>query len=271
MLKNYIQGEKKFNGLIYKPRRVVVDELFLERLRKVPEAIVVSSFRTLEEQKVMVAKGASKTLQSNHRRGMAVDCVNWEKIQDKMRAVGLINDISWDKNHFAYDGEIKAAKYPLYNIDNSTPAADTVTTETLEKKPMEKELVKILSEICGEDFGKDLNENEQKDAAKKLKEIKEEIAQNQILSQTNQSLYEENIRLTDKLAVIPVAKEQVALTFDPVTKGKISKGAAIAAGGAALTYLIQSLSGMDYGVYTPMIVALCGVAINTIKEYVTGK
>lgn len=270
MLKNYIQGEKKFNGAVYKPRRVVVDELFLERLRKVPEAIVVSSFRTLEEQKAMVAKGASKTLQSNHRRGMAVDCVNWEAIQDNMRAVGLINDISWDKNHFAYDGETKAAKYPLYNIDNSTPAADTVTTETLEKKPMNKDLVKILSEICGEDFGKDLNESEQKEAAERLKEIKEEIAKNQVLLQTNQSLYEENIRLTDKLNDFPT-KEQVALTFDPLTKGKISKGAAIAAGGAALTYLIQSLSGMDYGVYTPMIVALCGVAINTIKEYVTGR
>lgn len=269
MLKSYTQPDRKFGGKLYKARKVVVDEKFLERLKKVPEAIVISSFRTLEEQKAMVAKGASKTLKSNHRRGMAIDCVNWEKIQDKMRAVGLINDISWDKNHFAYDGEAKAAKYPLYNIDNSTPA-DTVSTEK-PKKPMNKDLVKILSEICGKDFGKDLNESEQKDAAKKLKEIKEAIAQNQILSQTNQSLYEENIRLTDKLASVPVVKEQVALTFDPVTKGKISKGAAIAAGGAALTYIIQSLSGMDYGVYTPMIVALCGVAINTIKEYVTGR
>jgi len=270
MLKSYIQPDRKFDGKLYKARKVVVDEKLLERLKKVPEAIVISSFRTLEEQKVMVAKGASKTLQSNHRRGMAVDCVNWESIQDKMRAVGLINDISWDKNHFAYDGETKAAKYPLYNIDNSTPA-DTVTTETLEKKPMNKDLVKILSEICGEDFGKDLNESEQKDAAKKLKEIKEAIAKNQVLSQTNQSLYEENIRLTDKLASVPVAKEQVALTFDPVTKGKISKGAAISIGAGTLTYLIQSISGMDYGVYTPMIVIICGIAINTLKEYVTGK
>jgi len=269
MLKSYIQPDRKFDGKLYKARKVVVDEKLLERLKKVPEAIVISSFRTLEEQKVMVAKGASKTLQSNHRRGMAVDCVNWESIQDKMRAVGLINDISWDKNHFAYDGETKAAKYPLYNIDNSTPV--DVTTETLEKKPMNKDLVKILSEICGEDFGKDLNESEQKDAAKKLKEIKGEIALNQLLEQTNQSLYEENIRLTDKLASVPVAKEQVALTFDPVTKGKISKGAAISIGAGTLTYLIQSISGMDYGVYTPMIVIICGIAINTLKEYVTGK
>lgn len=269
MLKSYTQPDKKFNGKLYKARKVVVDEKLLERLKKVPEAIVISSFRTLEEQKVMVAKGASKTLKSNHRRGMAVDCVNWESIQDKMRAVGLINDISWDKNHFAYDGEAKAAKYPLYNTDNSTPAY-TVTTETLEKKPMEKELVKILSEICGKDFGKDLNESEQKDAVKKLKEIKEEISQNQLLEQTNQSLYKENIRLTDKVNALQT-KEQVALTFDPVTKGKISKGAAISIGAGTLTYLIQLISGMDYGVYTPMIVVICGIAINTLKEYVTGK
>jgi hypothetical protein len=270
MLKSYTQSDKKFDGKLYKARKVVVDEKLLERLRKVPEAIVVSSFRTLEEQKAIVAKGASKTLQSNHRRGMAVDCVNWESIQDKMRAVGLINDISWDKNHFSYDGETKAAKYPLYNTDNSIPA-DTVTTETPEKKPMNKELVKILGEVCDKDFGKDLNENEQKEATNLLKKIKEEIAQNQILSQTNQSLYEENIRLANKLASVPVVKEQVALTFDPVTKGKISKGAAISIGAGTLTYLIQLISGMDYGVYTPMIVVICGIAINTLKEYVTGK
>jgi hypothetical protein len=120
MLKFIITKDKKFNGLLYKGRKVVADEKFLERLVKVPEAIVYSSWRSLAEQKVLFNAGKSKTLASNHRRGMAVDVINWIDVQDKMKKVGLINDISWDKNHFAYDGESKAAKYPLIDKLPST-------------------------------------------------------------------------------------------------------------------------------------------------------
>ena len=114
-LKVYKQKAMKFNGLTYRARDVIADELYLDRLTKVPEAIVVSSWRSLAEQKVMVANGKSKTLNSNHRRGMACDIVNWNAVgmQAKLREVGLMNDITWDRNHFAYDSESKATRFPL--------------------------------------------------------------------------------------------------------------------------------------------------------------
>lgn len=115
MLKFITQPTKIYNGATYKARKIIADEKLLERLVKVPEALVYSSWRSLAEQKVLVAEGKSKTLYSNHRRGMAVDCINWKDVQDKMKKVGLINDISWDLNHFAFDGESKASKYPLYD------------------------------------------------------------------------------------------------------------------------------------------------------------
>ena len=37
---------------------------------------------------------------------------------------------------------------------------------------MEKEFVKAVSDLTGEDYGSNLNENEQKDAAKKLENVK---------------------------------------------------------------------------------------------------
>jgi hypothetical protein len=109
------QPEKKYKGKTYRPRRVYGIWPLLEVLSKVPEAIVYSSWRSLEEQKKLVAQGKSKTLNSNHRRMSAVDVINWKEVQTKMNKLGLINDISWDKNHFAFDGETKAAKYPIYD------------------------------------------------------------------------------------------------------------------------------------------------------------
>lgn len=116
MLKYIDQGEKKYNGQTYRPRRIVGHPDALRALSKVKEAIVYSSWRSLAEQKKLVAEGKSKTLQSNHRRGTAFDCVNWKEIEPKMRKAGLINDISLDRNHFTLGGEAKAANYPI--IDN---------------------------------------------------------------------------------------------------------------------------------------------------------
>ena len=107
------QKAMKYNGLTYRARDVIADELYLDRLTQVPEAIVVSSWRSLEEQKLMVKNGKSKTLNSNHRRGMACDIVNWKELQTKLRKVGLMNDITWDRNHYAYDSEAKATRFPL--------------------------------------------------------------------------------------------------------------------------------------------------------------
>ncbi|GIW81515.1 MAG: hypothetical protein KatS3mg105_3322 [Gemmatales bacterium] len=47
---------------------------------------------------------------------------------------------------------------------------------------------------------------------------------------------------------------------------KIGKGALIAGAGAALTYLSQAVSGADFGVWTPVVVALLSVAVNAVRK-----
>jgi len=65
-------------------------------------------------------------------------------------------------------------------------------------------------------------------------------------------------------------EKQVAQSFDQKSLKKIGKGAIIAGGGAVLTYILQYLSAMDFGIFTPLVVALCGIAINATKEYFSG-
>lgn len=65
--------------------------------------------------------------------------------------------------------------------------------------------------------------------------------------------------------------QQKAYSFDSETVEKILKGAIIAGFGALLTYILQAISGMDFGSYTPIVVALSGIAVNAVKEYVQGE
>ena len=48
---------------------------------------------------------------------------------------------------------------------------------------------------------------------------------------------------------------------------KIAKGAGIALGGALLTYLASFVSSTDFGIYTPVVVALGGILINAGREF----
>jgi hypothetical protein len=48
---------------------------------------------------------------------------------------------------------------------------------------------------------------------------------------------------------------------------KIGKGALIALGGALLTYIAATLPGVNFGVYTPLVVALGGVIINSLTKF----
>lgn len=47
---------------------------------------------------------------------------------------------------------------------------------------------------------------------------------------------------------------------------KIGKGALIAGAGAVLTYLSQAVSGADFGLWTPIIVAALSVAVNAVRK-----
>ena len=65
--------------------------------------------------------------------------------------------------------------------------------------------------------------------------------------------------------------EQVAYSFDKESLKKIGKGMAIAIGGAVITYLAETIPSIDFGVYTPLVVALSAILINSAKEYLAGK
>ena len=47
---------------------------------------------------------------------------------------------------------------------------------------------------------------------------------------------------------------------------KIGKGAGIAAGGAALTYLLVVITEVDFGLQTPIIVAIGSILINAVLK-----
>jgi hypothetical protein len=46
----------------------------------------------------------------------------------------------------------------------------------------------------------------------------------------------------------------------------ILKGTLVAAVGAGLTYLVQTVSGTDFGTATPAVVAVLSVAVNYIRK-----
>ena len=52
---------------------------------------------------------------------------------------------------------------------------------------------------------------------------------------------------------------------------KILIGACIAMGGAFCTYLLQLLPNIDFGQFTPMVVAILSIAINALRKFIEGK
>ena len=78
------------------------------------------------------------------------------------------------------------------------------------EESMEKEFVKAISDLVGEEYGSNLNENEQKDAAKKLEKVRNEIVrvktENDALlkelekSEYDVSLLKENLRIQTEKA-----------------------------------------------------------------------
>lgn len=57
-------------------------------------------------------------------------------------------------------------------------------------------------------------------------------------------------------------------TFTKENLQKVGKGILISAGAAVLTYLAQFISSTDFGVYTPVVVALGGILINAAREFI---
>lgn len=245
-MKYIIQPEKQYNGLKYRSRKIVAHEDLLERLSKVPEAIVYSSWRSLAEQKELVKNGKSKTLASNHRRGTAVDCINWKEIEPKMRKVGLINDISWDRNHFALGGESQAAKYPL---------VDSIPADIPEWKPIVVIAPKIEPE--GANSVEDVSDTKIQEKPVIGDSVASDTQEMPITEETNNNL-------TNNTMV------QIKNSFDAVTMRKILRGAIISGGGAAAIYVLQFISTGNFGDMTPLVTSLCSFAINAIYQFQRG-
>ena len=51
----------------------------------------------------------------------------------------------------------------------------------------------------------------------------------------------------------------------------IGKGLLIACGGAALTYLTDAISAIDFGIYTPAVVAFWSVVVNIVRKWLAGE
>jgi hypothetical protein len=57
-------------------------------------------------------------------------------------------------------------------------------------------------------------------------------------------------------------------SLDVVDVKKLGKGAAIAGGGAILTYLAAHLGDLNFGEYTPIVVAALSWGINFLLKYI---
>lgn len=64
---------------------------------------------------------------------------------------------------------------------------------------------------------------------------------------------------------------QVKNSFDYQTLQKVGRGAIIAGGSAITIYLLQWIMTVDLGAYTPMAVAIAGIIINAVREYMKGQ
>lgn len=51
----------------------------------------------------------------------------------------------------------------------------------------------------------------------------------------------------------------------------VAMGAGIAMASALVTYLLQMLPNVDFGEYTPMVVAIAGILLNTARKWLEGK
>lgn len=52
---------------------------------------------------------------------------------------------------------------------------------------------------------------------------------------------------------------------------KIAIGAGVAMAGALLTYLAQTVGSMDFGVYTPYVVAFLSILVNVGRKFLAGR
>ena len=58
-----------------------------------------------------------------------------------------------------------------------------------------------------------------------------------------------------------------SFSIDSLGLKKVGKGLLIALGGAALTYLVEVIPGIDFGVWTPIAVTVSAVVVNFGRKF----
>ncbi len=58
--------------------------------------------------------------------------------------------------------------------------------------------------------------------------------------------------------------------FDKETGIKIGRGALIAGGGSVITYLLEQLPNIDFDDWTPIVVSVGSILLNTAWQYIKG-
>lgn len=84
----------------------------------------------------------------------------------------------------------------------------------IKEETMEKSFVEAIEKLVGKDYGDNLNEKEQVDAARKLQDVKEKLAWASSTEQTNKRLLENNAELTKKLGLVSTEAANLRLALE---------------------------------------------------------
>lgn len=116
-----------------------------------------------------------------------------------------------------------------------------VIEEIINENIMIKEFIKALSELTGEDYGSNLNEKEQKDAAKRIKEIQKEREE---LRKTMEALDSENSNIEKELEKL---EREVLILRDNlrIQTEKAAEGIAVYGAIETLALAVKKMLGLQ--------------------------
>jgi len=67
---------------------------------------------------------------------------------------------------------------------------------------------------------------------------------------------------------MPIEEKSPKFKLNREDLQKVGRGAVVAVVGALAVYIIQTVPNIDFGAYTPIMVALAGVLANTLRKWV---
>lgn len=146
MLYSYRTNTRVFRGQVFPGRTIYARKEILDRVSKVPEAIITEGWRSQARQDQLLAQGKSRTRDSNHIRGAAIDVWNWdevlpsgETVADKLRRHGLDHYIwksqNWDAYHFTlYPEHITRSRFARIPSFNPSEVKEYVVRQSVVQK-----------------------------------------------------------------------------------------------------------------------------------------